>query len=176
MHALVVFESMYGNTRAIAEAIAAGLSTRMPVEIKEVGVAPEVIGEDVSLLVVGAPTHAHGMSKPETRQSAADRADRERGIESTSTGLREWLAGLAMAPSNVAIAAFDTRLKGPGLLWGSAAKSAEGQLRKAGAHVVTPAQSFFIAGPRGPVYEALAEGELDRARRWGERLASELPA
>ena len=160
MHALVVFESMYGNTRAIAEAIAAGLSTRMPVEVKEVGVAPEVIGEDVSLLVVGAPTHAHGMSKPETRQ----------------TGLREWLAGLAMAPSSVAVAAFDTRLKGPGLLWGSAAKSAEGQLRKAGAHVVTPAQSFFIAGPRGPVYEALAEGELDRARQWGERLASELPA
>ena len=58
MHALVVFESMYGNTRAIAEAIADGLSTRMRVEVQEVGVAPEVIDDDVALLVVGAPTHA----------------------------------------------------------------------------------------------------------------------
>jgi hypothetical protein len=174
MHALVVFESMYGNTRAIAEAIAAGLSTRMPVEVKEVGLAPEGIDKDVSLLVVGAPTHVHGMSNPETRRSAADRADMERGIESTSTGLREWLAGLAMEPSSVAVAAFDTRLKGPRLLWGSAAKSAEGKLRKAGARVVTPCQSFFIAGPRGPVYEALAEGELDRARLWGEKLATQV--
>jgi len=176
MHALIVFESMYGNTRAIAEAIADGLSTRMRVEVQEVGVAPEVIDDDVALLVVGAPTHAHGMSNPGTRRSAADRADKERGVESTSTGLREWLAGLAGAPSSLAVAAFDTRLKGPGLLWGSAAKSAEGQLRKAGAHVVAPAQSFFVAGPRGPVYEGLAAGEIDRARRWGERLATELPS
>ena len=176
MHALVVFESMYGNTRAVAEAIAAGLSSRMPVEITEVGAAPMVIGEDVSLLVVGAPTHAHGMSKPETRRTAADRADAERGIESPSIGLREWLNGLGAAPSHVAVAAFDTRIKGPALLWGSAAKSAEGQLRKAGARVLTPAQSFFIAGPRGPVYDAMADGELDRARSWGERLATELPA
>ena len=176
MHALVVFESMYGNTKVIAEAVADGLSSRIPVEITEVGKAPMVIGDDVALLVVGAPTHAHGMSNPDTRRTAADRADKERGIASTSTGLREWLAGLAMAPSSVAVAAFDTRLKGPGLLWGSAAKSAEGQLRKAGAHVVTPAQSFFVAGPRGPVYEGLAEGEIDRARRWGERLATELPS
>ena len=80
MHALVVFESMYGNTRAIAEAIAAGLSTRMSVEVKEVGVAPEMIGEDVALLVVGGPTHAHGMSKPETRHTAAERADPERAV------------------------------------------------------------------------------------------------
>jgi len=176
MHALVVFESMYGNTRAIAEAIAAGLSTRVPVEVREVGVAPDTIDAEVSLLVVGGPTHAHGMSKPASRQSAASRADTERGIESTSTGLGEWRAGLAMAPSNLAVAAFDTRIKGPAILWGSAAKSAEGQLRKAGAHVVTPSQSFFISGPRGPVYEALAAGELDRARRWGEQLATELPA
>ncbi len=176
MHALVVFESMYGNTRAVAEAIAAGLSSRMPVEIAEVGVAPTVIGDDVSLLVVGAPTHAHGMSKPETRGTAAGRADETRGIESPTKGLREWLSELGAAPNRVAVATFDTRIKGPALLWGSAARSAEGQLRKAGAHVLAPAQSFFISGPRGPVYDALVDGELDRARSWGERLATELPS
>ena len=175
MHALVVYESMYGNTRAIAEAVADGLSSRMPVEIKEVGTAPMIIDEDVSLLVVGGPTHAHGMTKPDTRRSAADKAEPDRAIVSGSIGLREWLSGLGAAPSHVAVATFDTRIKGPGLLWGSAAKAAETQLRKAGAKVVTPAQSFFVGGPLGSAYDAVADGELDRARSWGERLASEMP-
>jgi hypothetical protein len=174
MHALVIYESMFGNTRAIAEAVANGLSARMPVEIKEVGAAPMVIDEDVSLLVVGAPTHAHGMSKPETRRSAADKAEPDRAIVSGSIGLREWLSALGAAPSHVAVATFDTRIKGPGLLWGSAAKSAETQLKKAGANIVSPAQSFFVGGPLGSAYDAVAEGELDRARSWGEHLASEL--
>jgi hypothetical protein len=175
MHALVVFESMYGNTKAIAEAIAAGLSSRIPVEVAEVGAAPAVLDDDVSLLVVGAPTHAHGLSSPGTRRSAAERTDGSRALESTSIGLREWLAELGASPSRVAVATFDTRIKGPAMLTGSAAKSAEGQLRKAGAHVLAPAQSFFLARSRGSVYDALAAGELDRARTWGERLATELP-
>lgn len=175
MHALVVFESMYGNTRTIAQAVAAGLSSQMPVEVTEVGGAPLVIGDDVSLLVVGGPTHAHGMSKPETRRSAADKAEANRAIVSPSIGLREWLSGLGAAPSHVAVAAFDTRIKGPGLLWGSAAKAAEAQLRRAGARVVTPAESFYVGGPLGSVYDALADGEIERARAWGERLASEVP-
>ena len=135
MHALVVFESMYGNTKEVATAVAAGLSTRMPVEISEVGSAPSVIGDDVSLLVVGAPTHAHGLSQPDSRRSAVDRSDPTQPIVSTGIGLREWLGSLASAPTHVQVAAFDTRLKGPGLLWGSAAKAAESQLRKVGAAV-----------------------------------------
>ena len=176
MHALVVYESMYGNTRAVAEAIAAGLRSRMPVEVVDVGAAPAVLDDDVSLLVVGAPTHAHGMSKPETRRTAADRGDPQRGVGSASIGLREWLAELGSAPARVAVAAFDTRIKGPALLWGSAAKSAEGRLRKTGAHVLSPAESFYLTGPRGPVYDNLAEGELERARTWGEQLGADLPS
>jgi hypothetical protein len=174
MHALVVFESMYGNTKEVATAVAAGLSTRMPVEIAEVGSAPTVIGEDVSLLVVGAPTHAHGMSQPDSRRSAADRSDPTQGIVSTGIGMREWLGSLGSAPTRLAVAAFDTRLKGPALLWGSAAKAAESQLRKVGAHVVTPAQSFFVNGPRGSAYHAVTDGELERARAWGEQVAATL--
>ena len=174
MHALVVYESMFGNTKEIATAIAAGLSAHMPVEVAEVGTAPTVIGEDVSLLVVGAPTHAHGMSQPDSRRSAAERAEPEHEIVSTGIGIREWLGSLGSGASHVPVAAFDTRLKGPGLLWGSAAKAAETQLRKSGAKVVSPAESFFIHGPRGSAYKALTDGELERARAWGERLAATL--
>ena len=175
MHALVVYESMFGNTRAIAEAVAKGLTARMHVEVAEVGNAPIVLDEDVALLVVGGPTHAHGMSNPETRRSAVERAQPGRPVASPSVGIREWLAGLGAAPSHVAVAVFDTRIKGPGFLWGSAAHGAEAQLRKAGATIVSPAMSFLVGGPLGSPYDAVVAGEIERARDWGERLASELP-
>ena len=38
-HALVVYESMFGNTEAIAQEVARGLSTHMQVSIREVGQA-----------------------------------------------------------------------------------------------------------------------------------------
>ena len=56
MYALVVYESMFGNTRQIAEAVAEGLGSAMEVRVVEVGTAPPVVGEDVALLVVGGPT------------------------------------------------------------------------------------------------------------------------
>ncbi|WP_353744571.1 flavodoxin domain-containing protein, partial [Thermocrispum sp.] len=51
MHALVVYESMYGNTKAIAEAIARGLASAAQVDLVEVGSAPSTVDADV--LVVG---------------------------------------------------------------------------------------------------------------------------
>jgi len=58
--ALVIFESMFGNTRKIAEAMADGLTSRFVTDLIEVGLAPTRIAEDVSLVVVGGPTHAFG--------------------------------------------------------------------------------------------------------------------
>ena len=177
MRALVVYKSMYGNTKEIATAVADGLSTRMPVQLTEVGAAPAVLADDIGLLVVGAPTHAHGMSNAKSRTSAADRVtDGEPPVVSHGVGLREWLAGLEHAsPAHVAAATFDTRIKGPRLLWGSAAKSAEPHLKAAGARVIAPAESFLIAGARGPKYDALVEGEVERAHRWGEQLVDKIP-
>src|SRR3954447_6205784 len=120
MRALVVYESMYGNTKEIATAVADGLSTRMPVQLMEVGVAPTAIADDIALLVVGAPTHGHGMSKDTSRKSAAERTTiDEPPVISREVGLREWLESLesADAPVDVSAAAFDTRIKGPRVLW-----------------------------------------------------------
>ena len=179
MRALVVYESMYGNTKEIAAAVADGLSTRMPVQLTEVGTAPTVLADDIGLLVVGAPTHAHGMSKPESRGSAAERVTAEEPpVISRGVGLRDWLESLEVgpAPAHVAAAVFDTRIKGPRLVWGSAARAAEPHLRRAGATVIVPPESFLIGGPRGPKYNALVEGEVERAHRWGEELAKAIPA
>ena len=170
MRALVVYESMYGNTRQVAEAIAAGLAPHLEVLAVEVGAAPATIGDDVALLVVGGPTHAHGMSNAETRRNAAGKAPG--GPVSPRIGMREWLAALRGGSSRVAATAFDTRIKGPGFLWGSAARGADKELRRLGFRVAAEPESFLVKGPMGPVVNVVADGELERARAWGAKLAS----
>ncbi|MCU0477916.1 MAG: flavodoxin [Chloroflexi bacterium] len=174
MRALVVYESMFGNTQAIALAIAAGIGARMPVETVEVGSAPTVLPDDVTLLVIGGPTHAHGMSKPESRADSAKRAgDR---LVSRGAGIREWLDTFRGSGHHVAAAAFDTRIKGPELLWGSASKGAAKGLKSLGFRVVADPESFLVGGPTGPLFDRLVDGEVERARTWGEGLAAHQPA
>ena len=166
MGALVVYESMFGNTRAVAEAVAEGLRTAMPVEVLEVSAAPPLeLLDDVELLVVGAPTHAFGMSRPETRRDASERVGRP--VISDTMGLREWLAEAYSAPRDIAVAAFDTHVKTP-MIPGWAGHAAEKRLRRAGARVVGKPASFYVHGYTGPLHP----GELDRARAWGEELGT----
>ena len=168
MHALVVFESMFGNTKEIAEAIAEGLASKMSAEAVEVGAAPESIGDDIDLVVVGGPTHAWSMSRRGTRQGAAK--DAPQGTVSAGIGVREWLGILKKGPAT-AVATFDTRFNKPRWLTGSAARSAQKRLRRR-LRIAAPAESFFVAGSTGP----LETGELERARQWGERLGSKITA
>lgn len=169
MAALVVFESMFGNTKMVADAVAEGLAGHLRVEQVEVGAAPTVIGGEVELLVVGGPTHAFGLSRPGTRQSAAQQADG--GLVSAGIGLREWLGTLQKGSSNVAVAAFDTRISKLRLP-GSAATGAEKRLRRLGFRVIAASTSFYVEGTAGP----LLRGEAERARRWGEELTVGLDA
>ena len=67
-------------------------------------------------------------------------------------------------------ATFDTRVTKVGKLPGSAAKAAAKVLRRRSLGVVAESASFFVEDSTGP----LGEGELDRARAWGARLAARL--
>jgi hypothetical protein len=113
---------MFGNTMLIADAIADGVSSRISVEIAEVGGAATTIDDEVALLVIGGPTHAFGMSWPGTRQSAAQQA--VHGVMSGRIGLREWLGAIRRGSADVAVATFDTRIDRPHLP-GSAARCRE---------------------------------------------------
>ena len=163
MRSVVVFESMFGNTKTIAEAVADGLSTVAPVEILEVGTAPEVFAPDVALLVIGGPTHSLGLSRPDTRRTALRLAGRD--FEAARTGLREWLDRLRFNLTGTAVATFDTRISRPHLP-GSAARAAQRRLHRRGFRVVTAA-SFYVDGTEGP----LLHGETRRARQWAEQVA-----
>ncbi len=164
MRALVVYESMFGNTRTIAEAVAVGLSLRgVDVEVTEVGDQIDPSHLEVDLLVVGAPTHTFTLSRAETRASAADHTDQP--LLSNGRGVREWLDELPTdLPLNVA--AFDTHADKR--LPGGASKSIRRRLRRLGYPLVLPAESFLVTDMTGP----LVDGEMQRARGWGAHLAS----
>jgi len=163
MNALVVYESLYGNTKRIAEAIADGLARECDITITEVGVAPDV-PSDVDLLVVGGPTHQFGLSRKSSRQQGAD--DHDEPVISLDVGIREWIEGQPRV-SNGAAATFDTSIRKPNLP-GSAARGAAKRLKKKGYRLVVPGELFLVEGGKGPI----TDGETDRATKWGQEVAN----
>ncbi len=171
MKAVVVYESMYGNTRAIAEAIAEGLGQDDEVTVTPAARARPELLAGADLVVVGGPTHVHGMSRPDTRKNAAELA-RRRGdalkldADAEGPGLTEWFGSLGKGAALAA--AFDTRMAGPLALTGRACVGIRRQLRRHRFNVIDRPQSFLISGNR------LQPGETARARLWGRQLSFEL--
>jgi hypothetical protein len=168
MRALVVYESMFGNTEAVASAVADGLGTRMDVDVLEVSKAPVPVIDPPDLIVVGGPTHAFSLSRPSTRAQAVEQGATH---GATGIGLREWLGQLRGGPHSELVAAFDTRVDKVRRLPGSAAGKAVKVARK---HGYAPAgkESFYVSDTAGP----LLAGELARARAWGEELGARMAA
>ncbi|RRS01429.1 flavodoxin family protein [Glycomyces terrestris] len=162
MRAAVIYESMFGNTRAVAKVVVEELAKYMDVELHEVSEAPTAIDASVDLVVVGAPTHGFTLSRPLSRSDAAGIAPA--GLVSTGIGVREWLAAVETAPGVQAIA-FDTRVDH---LPGSAARAATRRLRRAGFTIVASPASFRVERTLGP----LKTGELDNVRSWASELAA----
>ena len=167
MKAQVVYESMFGNTRDVAVAISEGLAKYVPTDVAEIDDADRESGEDIDLLVAGGPTHAFGLTWSRTRSDAASRATMP--LVSRGHGLREWLGELPRSTLTRNAATFDTRVRVRGLP-GSAARGAARRLRRRGYRLVAAPESFYVTGPTGP----LADGELERARAWGDQLGREL--
>jgi flavodoxin len=153
MTALVLYDSRYGNTEKIAEAIGAGIGGAAPVQaINQVDAAAL---PKVDLLVVGCPTHG---GRP-------------------TESLQAWLGRIpAEKLANVKVAAFDTRLPAAdqgfalraliGII-GFAAPRILKRLKSSGGIAFKEAEGFIVEGKEGP----LRGGELERASQWGRALA-----
>jgi len=162
VNALVVYESLYGNTKLMAEAVGDGLAREFTTNVVEVGVAPTDPPES-GLLVVGGPTHQFGLSRKSSRQQGAD--DSDEPVISLEVGIREWIGGLPRV-SGAPAATFDTSIRKPNLP-GSAARGAAKRLKKIGYRLLVPGEIFLVEGGKGPI----TDGELDRAREWGHAVA-----
>lgn len=174
MSILIVHESMFGNTSAIAEAIAEGMQKELardrdplsspPVRVMTVAEAPTEIPEDVALLLVGGPTHAFSMSRESTREDAI----RQGATAGAATGIREWIDNV-VPRSDLPVRTFDTRVH-VRMLPGSAAKTAASALRHKGFKSAERGESFWVGGTSGP----LSHDEVVRARAWGAALVGQL--
>jgi len=159
MEAIVVYESVWGNTAAVARAIAEGIGDGTQAYPTD-AVPPERLAR-ADLIVAGSPVFAF---------SLPSEAARERILRSETDGprpdlshpsLRSWLD--ALPAGRGLAAAFETRI------WWSprgATGTIEKKLAKAGYDRVVSAEKFVVQDKYGP----LRDGELDRARAWGERL------
>lgn len=165
---LIVYESMFGGTRRIAEAIADGIRASHDVtltRVTDVGDVPD----DIALLIVGGPTHAHSLSRPESRADAANWVAKEEmhlelepGFD--QAGIREWLKSEPRATRH---AAFDTRADMPRIFTGSAAAAIDKRLTKLGSERIAEPMSFLVDRK-----SHLMPGEIERARGWGVQLAA----
>ncbi|HWU23974.1 MAG TPA: flavodoxin domain-containing protein [Nocardioides sp.] len=161
MKAYVIYESAFGNTRQLAEAIAAGLGDAVTVDVRDVDTEQLA---DSDLVVLGGPTHAFSMSRPATRREALHQG----GIASDEQrGIREVIAHLA-PKVETPVATFDSRIYKSRKLPGSAARAASHALRRRHRARVVAEESFYVEDTTGP----LVEGELERAESWGRELAA----
>jgi Flavodoxin len=172
MQALVIFESIYGNTRAIAEAVAEGLRESGEATVRSHDQIDPADLSAADVLVVGAPTHMHGLPTNFSREMAA-KASEEEGAPldpcaTAEPGIRSWLS--EQSGDGRAAAAFDTRADKSPALTGSAARGIGKRLRRRGFQLGTDPESFFVDDAEGP----LADGELERARDWGRTLANSI--
>ena len=172
MRAVVIYESMYGNTHLVADAIGTGLGTVFDVSVVPVSHADPAVLAGADLVVVGGPTHAHGMTRAATRKAAVEAADKpasplELEPEALGPGLRDWFGTLGHYP--VKAAAFDTRIHGPAALTGRASKGVARLLRAHGFDMAAEPESFLVTKQ-----DRLEPQETTRAREWGARLAASL--
>lgn len=170
MSALVVYESLWGNTAAVARAIAEGIGG--DTTVAHTGQIDPMDAANFTLLVVGAPVHAFGLPTESTKASVASRrlAPGDVAPDLDQPPVRDWLA---LVPSGTAIAAaFDTRVRGP--LGRGGASRIEKLLAEKGFRVVHDSQGFLISNEKNPKHEGsmLRVGELDRAKAWGAKLAT----
>jgi hypothetical protein len=166
LRALVVYESHWGNTATIAQAIAEGIGPgARAVSTAQAGPAQAA---EVDLLVAGAPLLGFSLPTAGMLKGLAQNAARDPVPPKLDhPSMREWLDTLPAGTARAA--AFETRI-----WWspGSAAKTVLRQLEARGYRPAAGPERFIVKGKYGP----LRDGEVERARAWGAALATSLVA
>jgi flavodoxin I len=147
MKALIVVDSVYGNTEKIAKAIAGGLSPVIEVKVVRPGEVTLADLGSINLLIVGSPVQAGKQTK----------------------AIQEFLNKIpADSLKNVRVAAFDTRVKAwIAKVFGYAAGRIAESLKEKGGTLAAQPEGFIVKGRQGP----LEEGEVERATAWAKAVS-----
>jgi hypothetical protein len=161
MKAIVVYESLWGNTAAVARAIAEGIGPQA--RALSTGEAFDSVVSEADLIVAGAPVIQFRLPSDRIRSELGkDPGRAPMPPDLSHPSMREWLG--MMPEGQGRSAAFETRIRfSPG---GSTAAIQRG-LGSKGYQPVAKSKRFFVAGTYGP----MRDGELARARSWGAELA-----
>jgi anaerobic nitric oxide reductase flavorubredoxin len=147
--AIVIYESMFGNTKRAAETIIEGM--------KEAGVSatlstPKELDEnkltDFDAIIIGSPNHMGGATR----------------------GIKKFIDRLGkLKPEGKSVTVFDTYA---GREYEKAVKKMENQLseKSPGLKLISPGLSIMVEGVRGPI----AEGELPKCKEFGVIIANQL--
>ena len=146
MRALIVYDSVYGNTEKVARAIADSITPSGEVKVLRAGEMDTSELASIDLLIVGSPVHG-GRPTP---------------------AVQDFLNKMAQQSlKDIKVAAFDTRTASKfAKIFGNAAGRIAGQLTKKGGVLIVPPEGFFVTGTKGP----LKEGELERAAAWAKGI------
>ncbi len=174
MKTVIIYESVYGNTQLVADELADVARHHGEVTVVEADHAAAGVTEGADLVLVGGPTHLHGLSTHATRQSGPSRpagaGESSLGPDVPGPGLRDWFRQSGRV-DGLAAAAFDTRLDGPELVTGRASMGISRRLRHHGYHEVAAPRSFLVTREN-----RLMSGERQRAHDWGVSLVESLLA
>lgn len=163
MKAIVVYESHWGNTAAVARAIAVGLGPdACALSTSE---ASGAVLAGVELIVAGAPLLGFSLPTESMVRSLATTPGAPMPADVSHPSMRSWLESLP--EGHGCAATFETRI-----WWspGSAAKAILQQLEAHGYRPLDKAQKFIVEDKYGP----LRGGELERAKAWGAALVQAL--
>ncbi|MBN2775900.1 MAG: flavodoxin family protein [Prolixibacteraceae bacterium] len=159
MNILIIYDSFFGNTQKIAEAILSGFSPNNKIVLKNVTEVEQNLPEKIDVLIVGSPTRGF---RPSPNTSKFLKSIGSKSFE------------------GVKVAAFDTRinletLKKAAFRYmvdkgGYAAKTILKQLLKKGGEQVAGPEGFLVDGEEGPI----TEGETSRAVVWAQTIESEI--
>ena len=142
MKALIIYDSVYGNTEKIAETMAEAIAASGEIKALRAGEANPSELESLDLLIVGSPTHGG-------RPTAAVQDFLNKVTQQSLKGIK--------------VAAFDTRISKKIVgVFGYAAGRIANNLKKKGGVLIASPEGFFVTGGQGP----LKEGELERAAAW----------
>jgi hypothetical protein len=163
MRAIVVYESVWGNTATIARAIAQGFGPDAEVHPTDEVPKDHLVAAD--LIIAGSPVFAFSLPSESMREHILQSETSGPPPDLTHPSLRSWLD--AVPASHGYAAAFETRI------WWSprgATGAIERRLAQAGYRRLLKAEKFVVRDKYGP----LRDGELDRARQWGNDLRESL--